>query len=239
MPRRVLFIAALHHPQQLQRDIAATPADQPAPLFPHSMGQHGWERAFRAAGYSLDVFWRNLPGYGSRDIARLQQDRFGSGWTPGRVMQALGQRIPPRFQPGIQRRNQLLLRQAARFQPDIIWLSGDNREITPETLARLKRQHDCKLIYVTGVSPIVFSKANEQAAARLYDLYWSMTITMASLAGVGRAAHGMPALCRRRPRFACPAARRRVRLRCRFCGYADAASSVQRARGGAGKPARL
>ncbi len=170
MSRRVLFIASLHHPQQLLQDIANAPADEPAPLFPRSMGQHGWERAFRAAGYELDVFFRNLPGFGSRDIARMQQAKFRAAWTPSRVVEALSQRIPPTVQPGLRRRNDLLLRQAADFQPDILWLSGDNREIFPETLARLKRAHGCKLIYVTGVSPIVFSNANERAAARLYDL---------------------------------------------------------------------
>ncbi|MCY4147260.1 MAG: glycosyltransferase [Chloroflexi bacterium] len=170
MPRRVLFIAALHHPQQLLADIAAAPDDAEPPLFPRSMGQHGWERAFREAGYTVAVFWRNLPGFGSRDIASLRQDRFSSRWTPRKILSALNQRIPPSLQPDLRRRNQLLLAEAARFQPDIIWLSGDNREITPQTLARLKDEHGCKLIYVSGVSPIVFSSHNERSAARLYDL---------------------------------------------------------------------
>ena len=170
MPRRVLFIAALHHPRQLLRDIATAPEDEPAPLFPRSMGQRGWERAFRAAGYEVAVFWRNLPGFGARDIARSQRARYASRWTARRLVEALSQRLPPTALPGLRRRNELLLRQAADFQPDILWLSGDNREIFPETLARIKREHGCQLIYVTGVSPIVFSNANERAAARLYDL---------------------------------------------------------------------
>ena len=169
MPRRVLFIAALHHPDELVQERARAPQDE-KPLFPRSMGQHYWERAFRAAGYDLDVFWRNLPGYGRRDISRLRAAVYRNRWTPGRVAVALQRRIPPRLQPDLRRRNQLLLEQAARFQPDIIWLSGDNREIFPDTLARLKREHNCNIIYVTGVSPIVFSQANERAAARLYDL---------------------------------------------------------------------
>ena len=134
------------------------------------MGQHFWERAFRNAGYVLDVFWRNLPGYGPRNIDRLRTAVYRNRWRPGRVGSALMQRLPPHWQPDLLRRNQLLLAQAQRFQPDIIWLSGDNREILPETLARLKREHDCALIYVTGVSPIVFSHAIERAAAPLYDL---------------------------------------------------------------------
>ncbi|MDE2635177.1 MAG: glycosyltransferase [Chloroflexota bacterium] len=170
MPRRVLFIAALHHPEILLQERRAAPNAARSPLFPSSMGQHFWERAFRNAGYELDVFWRNLPGYGPRDIGRLRAAVYRNRWTPGRVGSALLQRLPPRWQPDLLRRNQLLLAQAQRFQPDIIWLSGDNREILPGTLARLKREHDCALIYVTGVSPIVFSQAIERTAAPLYDL---------------------------------------------------------------------
>lgn len=170
MPRRVLFIAALHHPEQLQADIRDTPRGDPTPLFPSSMGQHFWERAMRGAGYELDVFWRNLPGYGPRDIAELRGAVFREGWTPGKLASGLLRRLPPHVNPDYRRRNQLLLEAARRFQPDIIWLSGDNREILPQTLSQLKRERDCKIIYVTGVSPIVFSHANERAAARLYDL---------------------------------------------------------------------
>ena len=170
MSRRVLFIAALHHPQQLIDDIAGRAANEPMPLFPRSMGQHYWERAFRAAGCEMDVFYRNLPGYGRRHISRLSTDVYRTGLTPARVGSALLRRMPARWQPDLRRRNQLLIAQAARFQPDILWLSGDNREVLPETLARIKREQDCKIIYVTGVSPIVFSGANEREAARLYDL---------------------------------------------------------------------
>ncbi len=124
----------------------------------------------RAAGYTLDVFWRNLPGFGKRDIARLRNDAFRQGISPGKVAAALMRRLPPQLHPDLRRRNQLLLEQARRFQPDIIWLSGDNRVILPGTLARLKELHDCKIIYVSGVSPIVFSHPIERAAAHLYDL---------------------------------------------------------------------
>ena len=157
MPGRVLFIASLHHPEILLRERDAR-HDQ---LFPSSMGQHFWERAFRAAGYEVAVFWRNLPGFGSRDIGRLSTAVYRNRWTPARVASALLRRAPPRWQPDLRRRNKLLLQAAKRFQPDIVWLSGDNREILPETLARLKHEHDCALIYVSGVSPIVFSHANE------------------------------------------------------------------------------
>lgn len=170
MPRRVLFVASLHHPEQLQADIGDADNGDPAPLFPSSMGQHFWERAMRAAGYELEVFWRNLPGYGPRDVARLQTDVFREGLSPGKIAAGLMRRLPARANPDYRRRNQLLLEQARRFRPDVIWLSGDNREIFPESLQRLKQEQDCRIIYVTGVSPVVFSHANERAAARLYDL---------------------------------------------------------------------
>ena len=80
------------------------------------------------------------------------------------------QRVPSRLQPDLQRRNRLLLEQARRFQPDLIWLSGNNREILPNTLERLKRELRCQLLFLHGDSPIVFSHANERAAAPLYDL---------------------------------------------------------------------
>ena len=168
--RRVLFVASLHHPEELQKELIDAPPRSEKPLFPRSMGQHAWERALRKGGYALDVFWRNLPGYGSRDIARLSRDVHRKGLTPGKVAAGLMRRLPPQLHPDLQRRNQLLLAQAARFEPDIIWLSGDNRVVLPETLARLKREHSCKVIYVSGVSPIVFSHAIERDAAPLYDL---------------------------------------------------------------------
>ena len=40
----------------------------------------------------------------------------------------------------------------------------------PATLARLKDDHKCKIVYCNGDSPIVFSHAIERAAAPLYDL---------------------------------------------------------------------
>ena len=111
-----------------------------------------------------------MPGFGSRDISRLRSDVHRRGLTPAKIATGLMRRLPPQLHPDLRRRNQLLLSQAERFQPDLIWLSGDNRVILPETLARLKRAHRCQLIYVSGVSPIVFSHAIERAAAPLYDL---------------------------------------------------------------------
>jgi hypothetical protein len=47
---------------------------------------------------------------------------------------------------------------------------GDNTVIYPETLATLKQRHGCKIVYATGVSPIVFASKIERDAAPLYDL---------------------------------------------------------------------
>lgn len=169
MPRRILFIASLHHPKELAQEIRAA-AEAEAPLFPRSMELFTWGRAFRKAGYELDVFWRNLPGFGKRDIASLSNDVFRTGLTPGKLIAGLMQRIPPQLQPDLQRRNRLLLEQARRYKPDLIWLSGGNREILPATLESLKLEHNCKLLFVHGDSPIVFSHPNERTAAPLYDL---------------------------------------------------------------------
>ena len=168
--RRLLVIASLHHAQELAREMASAADSGAVPLFPRSMELYTWERAFHKAGYDSEVFWRNLPGYGNRDIARLANDVYRAGVTPGRVLAWLGQRIPPQLQPDLRRRNQLLLEHARRFQPDLIWLSGANWEIFPATLDRLKRERRCKLLFVHGDSPIVFSSPNERAAAPLYDL---------------------------------------------------------------------
>jgi hypothetical protein len=170
MSKRVLFIATLHHPEQLQKDISVTPAGSPTPLFPTSMGQHYWERAMRKQGYEVDVFWRNLSGFGDGDISSLSEHVHSQTITPSKVFDAVMRRLPPQLNLDYQRRNQRLLDHARQFQPDIIWLSGDNTVILPETLAQLKQDHNCKILYVSGVSPIVFSHPIERQAARLYDL---------------------------------------------------------------------
>jgi hypothetical protein len=90
--------------------------------------------------------------------------------TPGKVLGAISQRIPAEFNPEIRRRNQALLQQAQEFQPDLLWLVGDNRVIRPDTLAQIKQATGCQLVYASGTSPIVFSQALERQAAPLYDL---------------------------------------------------------------------
>lgn len=165
---RVLFVATLHHPEQLLKEQAAHP-DEPR-LFPTSMGQHFWEKAMRNRGYSVDVFWRNLPGYGEQTIERLRSQVHSESITPQKVAQAVMNRMPPRSNPDIRRRNANLIEHARRFLPDVIWLVGDNTVIYGETLAQIKAELSCDVIYATGTSPIVFSHRIERQAARLYDL---------------------------------------------------------------------
>lgn len=169
MTGRVLFVATLHHPEQLQRELARLSPGETPPLFPSSMGQRFWERALRRRGYTLDVFWRNLPGFGG-DIARLKSQRHTQRLTPGKILTGLLNRLPPQANPDIRRRNANLLHKARDFHPDILWLVGDNTVIYADTLAQIKQATNCKIFYVSGTSPIVFSHAIEREAARLYDL---------------------------------------------------------------------
>ncbi len=166
MPYRILFVAALHHPAELDaaRATAAVRGD-PAPLFPPSMAQHHWETELRARGHTLEVFYRNVPALG-----RASAQRHSQRLTPGKIAAAIAQRIPAQANPDYQLRNRRLTAQARQFRPDVLWVMGDNREIYPETLAQIRRETGCKLLLVSGTSPIVFSSAVERAAARLVDL---------------------------------------------------------------------
>jgi len=159
----ILFIASIHHPEQLR----AYPVGA-RPLFPPSMAQHFWERALRKRGHTLAAFYRNQPivslGHGG------QTQRHSQRLTPRKLIDAALNRIPPRAHPDIRLRNAALLAQAREFRPDIVWMVGDNTVIYPETLAALKRETGCSVVYACGTSPIVFSHAIDRAAARLYDL---------------------------------------------------------------------
>jgi len=166
MPYRILFVSSLHHPQALREARVASP-DAPL-LFPPSMSQHFWERAFRRRGHTLDVFFRNLPG--GTLTPRARDERHDAGLTPRRVLSAVQHRIPASLRPDLRQRNADLIAKARVFQPDIIWMSGDNTVITPETLAHLRRSTGARLIYACGTSPVVFSRAIDRAAARHYDL---------------------------------------------------------------------
>lgn len=162
---RILFVASLHHPEAL-RD-APPFADGTRPLFPPSMSQYFWEKALRQRGHVLDVFWRNQPalGFGER-----QTPRHSERITPGKVVQAALNRIPPRANPDLRLRNRRLIDRAEAFRPDVLWMVGDNTVIYPETLAAIKAATGCQIVYACGTSPIVFSHAIDRAAARLYDL---------------------------------------------------------------------
>ncbi|MCA0454186.1 MAG: glycosyltransferase [Chloroflexi bacterium] len=163
---RILFVAALHHPEVLQAAIAATPAGEQPPLFPTSAAQHFWEKALKKRGHVVDVFYRNLPAWGGE----LKSQRYTNRWTPARVATAIAYRIPPEFNPEYRLRNQRLIDKAREFKPDWLWMTGDNTVITASTLAQIKAETGCKVIYATGTSPIVFSRPVERKAAPLYDL---------------------------------------------------------------------
>lgn len=168
---RILFIASLHHPETLIREQQTAQANKlPEPLFPTSMSFRFWEKALIKAGHTLDVFWRNLSGFGSQDITALKAEKYTNRITPQRIAQAVMHRLPYDLNPELRKRNQNLLVHARQFQPDIIWLVGDNRVIHADTLAIIKAEMDCKIIYSTGTSPIVFSHAIEREAAPLLDI---------------------------------------------------------------------
>jgi len=165
MTYRILFVASLHHPEALQQAIDAMPPGESPPLFPPSMGQHFWEKAFRKRGHTLDVFYRNLPS-----IGRARFQRHAQGVTPGKVIAAFGRRLPPRLNIEYKLRNRRLIEQARAFEPDVLWLIGDNTVIYPQTLAAIKGETGCKIVYASGTSPVVFSHSMERRAAPLYDL---------------------------------------------------------------------
>lgn len=167
MTRKLLFVSSLHHPEALRTARAEAAArGEPEPLFPPSMAQHFWEKALRKRGFTLDVFFRNLPAMGvaSRSTARHTQTI-----TPGKIINAALNRIPPQINPDIQLRNARLLEKAETFKPDVLWMHGDNTVIYPQTL-RAIRAMGVRLLYSCGTSPIVFTHPIDRAAARLYDL---------------------------------------------------------------------
>jgi glycosyltransferase involved in cell wall biosynthesis len=171
--KRILFVGALHHPEALQAQQSdARQRGAPVPLFPATNMYHFYEKELRRRGYVLDVFWRNLPAHAQNDPSAARAERFTEGLTLRKLWQGALNRLPPQWQPALRARNAALLRHVERFQPEVVWLIGDNRVIFPETLAELKRRHGCRIVYASGTSPIVFSHPIERAAARLYD--WAL-----------------------------------------------------------------
>lgn len=160
---KILFVASIHHPEVLRQY-----PEHERPLFPPSMAQHFWEKALRKRGHTLDAFYRNQPilTIGAEGQTKRHSQRI----TPRKLIDAALNRVPPRIHPDLRLRNAALLAKANEFKPDILWMVGDNTVIYPETLAAIKRDTGCKLIYACGTSPIVFSHAIDRAAARQYDL---------------------------------------------------------------------
>ena len=155
---KVLFVAPLHFPRELAKARAATPPGEPPPLFPPNMAQHFYVKALRAQGHEVFAFYRSegvLPGMG----------RLSEHW----IVRGASQRVP-KLNPDYRLRNARLLDMARRIRPDMIYLVGDNEVIYPETLARIKAETGAVLVFSSGTSPIVFSHANERAAAPLHDL---------------------------------------------------------------------
>lgn len=164
---KILFVASLHHPEALRTAQSATPPGQEAPLFPPSMAQHFWEKALRKRGHTLAVFYRNLPVWGGGERTTAQHTE---SITARKLINALFNRIPARANPDIRQRNRRLIEQARAFQPDVVWMVGDNHVIYPETLAQIKRETHAKILYFCGTSPLIFNPVLDRAAARLYDL---------------------------------------------------------------------
>lgn len=162
---RILFVAALHHPEALPATPrhAASPDD---PLFPPTQSQHFWVRALRRQGHACAVFWRSASVW---PLLRPRRLRATEAARPGQLVRALAARWPA-LNPDYRLRNRRLLRAAETFRPDVIVLIGGNHVIVPRTLAALKERLGATLVYASGTSPIVFSLPLERAAARLYDL---------------------------------------------------------------------
>lgn len=169
--KKVLFVASLHHPEQLRAELAVLTPGAPRPLFPSSMGQHFWERAMRRRDMTVEVFWRNISGFrGEEDFSALKSQVYQNRFTVDKALTVLMRRLPAALNLDYRLRNARLAMKARHFRPDVLWLVGDNTIIYPDTLALIQQETGCKIMYASGTSPIVFSHAIERDAARLYDL---------------------------------------------------------------------
>lgn len=158
---RILFVAALTHVEQMKQAIANTAPGETPPLFPTSMMASFYERALRRRGHEVAVFWHT----------RLARNyRFNAGFTPRKAAQALEQRLPLRLNPQARQRNRQLLQTVEAFKPDLLWLLAGNRSILPSTLASIQRRHNCRLLYASGESPLIFNYPLDLQAAGLWDL---------------------------------------------------------------------
>jgi hypothetical protein len=132
------------------------------------MAQHFWEKALRKRGHTLDAFYRNLPD--GKPSTSGQTERHTQSLTPRKVWRGLMNRVPPEANPVLRQRNGQLIEKARAFQPDVLWMVGDNTVIYPKTLEVIQHEMGCKLVYACGTSPIIFSHTIDRHAARLYDL---------------------------------------------------------------------
>ncbi|MCU0257384.1 MAG: hypothetical protein MUF60_11665, partial [Vicinamibacterales bacterium] len=150
------LLASLHHPD---RPSATLPAD-----FPSTQPESAWTRELRALGHQARVFWRNVDSMEAfRPLVMRQR------LTLARALRALATRAP-RLDPRVRRRNARLVALARDLRPDIVVVLGNNAEVVPDTLARIKRDTGALVVYGCGDSPRVFARPVERDAAPLYDL---------------------------------------------------------------------
>jgi len=156
---KFLIVGSIFHPEELR---------DPADLFPASQDQYFYVRALRALGHEVEAFIRNVPAFGIAATRSASFGRRGIGPLLGKIGAVLAHRVP-RAQPDFYARNRRLLAQARRFGPDALILMGGNRVIFPETIQQIKAETGCRVFFLTGDSPLLFSTALERAAAPLYD----------------------------------------------------------------------
>ena len=160
---RFLIVGPIHHHAELNAARRARPDDPP--LFPPTQAQYFWVKALRELGHEVSAFytttllggWRKLiPSWGIANAIALK-------------LEALAGRFP-RLNPGALALNRHLIRKVEKFRPDVVMVVGGTNIILPETLNRIRERYNCKLIFLSGTSPVVFFTPNEKAALPIYDL---------------------------------------------------------------------
>src|SRR5579859_5735025 len=155
---KFLIVASIHHPEELAK-VQKTASSHNPILFPPSQAQFFWVRALRKMGHEVDAYIRNMPavfGWRSRHL-----EKFTGTRNLSMILTALAYRFP-KAHPDYRIRNQRLRQMVKQIEPDAILLVGGNREIFPETLAAIKANQGCKIVYLSGVSPVVFANAIER-----------------------------------------------------------------------------
>ncbi len=161
---RFLIVGPIHHHAAYARALRAAPPDAP-PLFPPTQSQYFYVRELRALGHEVSAFHFTANVlFGGRALLRLNE--FGG--SVGGMLRAGLQRFP-RLSLEYMARNRRLVAQVRRLRPDWVWVVGGTNIILPDTLVAIKAL-GARLMYNTGVSPVVFALPNERKAARLYDL---------------------------------------------------------------------